>query len=111
MDVLKTPINRIDEFQAFNESILSFIAANKHQLPAVLQSLSPTQNEQLKNLLRTKRISLLGSDSASGGTGMMSADDNTEEQVDEGTASIGESGNIVARKFFKAKRRTAKDGN
>jgi hypothetical protein len=45
LDVLKTPINRIDEFQAFNESILSFIAANKHQLPAVLQSLSPTQNE------------------------------------------------------------------
>ena len=29
IDLLKTPVNRVDEFQAFNESILGFIAANK----------------------------------------------------------------------------------
>jgi hypothetical protein len=88
LDLLKTPINRIDEFQAFNESILGFIAANKTQLPAVLQTLTPAQNEQLKNLLRTKRISLQGSDSASGGTGMMASDDHdvNEDQIDEGSA-------------------------
>lgn len=43
IDQLKTPINRIDEFQAFNESILGFINTNKGLLPAVMQTLTPTQ--------------------------------------------------------------------
>ena len=38
--MLKTPINRVDEFQAFNSSMRAFIETNRDNLPAVLKSLS-----------------------------------------------------------------------
>ena len=61
----------------------------------------------MKNLLRTKRISLQGTE-ADANTVISSQED--QEQVDEGSAQTGDSGNVVARKFFKAKRRVPANG-
>ena len=58
IDLLKTPINKVDEFDAFNATVRNFANVNQQTFTAILKLMTPAQNDQLKALLRTKRVSL-----------------------------------------------------
>ena len=114
--MLKTPLNKVDEFASFNDTMRTWVRVNQEILPAVLAGLGKEQSETLKSLLRTKRVALKepvattpaeGSDGQPNGAPMVAE----PEPVDEGANTTTESGAVVARKFFKAKRRVPQNTN
>ena len=94
IDLLKTPINKVDEFDAFNATVRNFANVNQQTFAAILKLMTPQQNDQLKSLLRTKRVSLQTEEKKV----------EQEEPADEGALNKQDNGPVVARKFFKPKR-------
>lgn len=58
IDLIKSPINRIDEFDSFNGTVRSFAQMSPQIFTEILKLMTPQQNDQLKSLLRTKRVTL-----------------------------------------------------
>ena len=63
--MIKSPLNKIDEFSQFSEA-LNQMASQRGDMNEILIGLTAAQNEQLKLLVKTKRI-VLNSQPQNGG--------------------------------------------
>jgi hypothetical protein len=62
VDLLKSPITLVDEFAFFSEAISKMANMRPQDIVAIFKDMNENDKKQLREMLQTKRISLVGNE-------------------------------------------------